>query len=41
MKELDVNLVERYLEHQNIILIALVAIGDTPYFYTKNMYSLS
>jgi hypothetical protein len=32
MKELDVGLMERYLEHQNIFLIALVIIGDTlPY----------
>jgi hypothetical protein len=41
MKELDVNLMERYLENQNIILIALVIIGITPYFYIINIYFLN
>jgi hypothetical protein len=41
MKKLDVNLMEGYLEHQNIFLIALVVIGDTPYFYIINIYYLS
>jgi hypothetical protein len=33
MEKLHVNLMERYLKHQNIILIALLINGDTTYFY--------
>jgi hypothetical protein len=34
MEEFHVNLVERYLEHQNkLILIALLINGNTTYFY--------
>jgi hypothetical protein len=33
MEELHVNLMERYLKHQNIILIPLLINGDTTYFY--------
>jgi hypothetical protein len=38
MEELHVNLMERYLKYQNIILIALLINGDTTYFYVLNIF---